>query len=317
MRTKLVVQSLEHVRDRSVTARFIRNRVAQIGTGNAQKLRVRSRKVVLRSSSKDEDAADGRGGVVDRSDHLRGSQALLDAPIIRREGCRVDGQRKVLLFEAPQVQISNRSGRNRQRIEEAITEAPLLIKDPFVLNAGDGSAWTDPNPGPSPEPHRRCVRWLDGYDRDVPSEQHVRGDGQGGRRDDVPIGLDVRKRPQQFVGDRDARRPAVIMRSYEDDAPAPAIRQIVREGAHGFSDARGGVAFERLLAFDEVGLPVGHERLELSIGVGGCHSSEERVAIRSWTRSMNSCRDRVSREPARVRSATVPSATSRSPSTAM
>ena len=295
MGDELVVQPADHVGHRPLAAGFVHHLVAPFVAADSQELDVCARQVVERAFAQDQEARHRRHGIIGRDDHLGGGQPLLERPIVRGKGLGIDRRRQVFVLETSRTQIGQAGGANRPGVEMRVAVPALLAQYPLVLRAGDGAARPHPNPGPAPVAHRRGVRGPDGDDRNVLSRQHVLADRQRRRRHDVPVGLDVGELSQQFVRDLDPLGPSVVVRSHEDDARTPVVRQIVGEGADGFPYPRRGVALQRLLALDPIGFEVRHHGFELTVGVcvrhrakSDLHRCTARSERRRWRSSINS-----------------------------
>ena len=158
---------------------------------------------------------------------------------------------------------------HRAGVEVRVPMPPLLVQHPLALRGGGGAARADANPDASPVAHRRRVRRPDRHHRHPGPVEHARLDRHGGRRHDVPVGLDVGQLEQQLVRDRCRRGLAVVPRPHEHDARPPMVRQVVGERAHRLSDLHRSVAPQRFLPLHEVGLQVRHHGGQLCIRIAG------------------------------------------------
>jgi hypothetical protein len=108
---------------------------------------------------------------------------------------------------------------------------------------------------------------LNGNNGNFTSFQSSFIDDNRRRRQNVPIGPDVRKRAKEFVGNRKARGSSIILGTNEKHARAPMVGQIVGERTNRLPSGIRSVALPRLFALDDVRFGVVQKRLKIFIRV--------------------------------------------------
>ena len=140
-------------------------------------------------------------------------------------------------------------GWNWLDVEGDVLVAPFLIEYAFVLRGSNAPTRSDPDVDAAPIPYRWRVGWLNNDNGHVRATQFTLVNKQGGGRGYIAIGLDIRKLPQQFIGDLQVAWCSIIFSTDEHHSSAAMIRKIIGKRAHRFTGGRGSVAPEQLLAF--------------------------------------------------------------------
>lgn len=153
----------------------------------------------------------------------------------------------------------------RLHICREVTVAAPFVENPFILGGRGAAPGADANPDPAVVFHRRGVGRLHRDHGQIGTLELAFLDREGGRREDVAVGLEVGERLEQAVDVANADRVAVVVRTNEQDARQAVVRQVVGEGTDRLPPLFRRVAGPRLLALDTVRFGVAEQDRQLGV----------------------------------------------------